>query len=166
MRARVRPPILPRRRLITRLWEGLWEDDVPEYGGDKLDITSLFQFTSAGLLFADRLFSAAGVNESRFEIGVVSPFGRVLTVAARYEGLWRAYRATSGVDLWIARDVDTGAAGDATQRGQIVAESWVNFSTTGASVSNRMASRRSWQREKRVSHKALGNAATFSHVAS
>jgi hypothetical protein len=103
--------------LSIRLWESLWEDTANALGQEALDITSLFRFAYAGLLFGRRLYARAGVDRFRLGIGVTNPLGRILAVDhARFMPFFRNYRATSRQDLWVDRDVVTADLGEADRR--------------------------------------------------
>jgi hypothetical protein len=112
-----------RSDLSVRVWESLWEDTSPQLGQDKLDVTSVFSFAYAGLLFANRLYSAIGVSRFVIEVGLTSPLGRALVVDhARFTGLFRRYRATSAADLWVRRDVRNDAVNSPEGREGVAAE--------------------------------------------
>ena len=98
------------RSLRVRIWESLWEDTSPDLGGDKVNVTSIFGFAYAGVLFAWRFYSASGVGRFQLGLGLTSPLGRALTIdPARFTGFFRSYRATSASDLWVSRDLQTAS---------------------------------------------------------
>jgi len=94
------------RDLHVNLWESLWEDSSPVLGGDKVDVTSVFRFAYAGLLFARRLYANGDVPRFRYGVGLTAPLGRALTIDhSRFTPLFRTYRATSASDLWVTREI-------------------------------------------------------------
>lgn len=91
--------------LRVRIAESLWEDtsDVLE---EAFDITTLFRFIYAGLLFAFRLYPATGVERIRVAASLTSPLNRVLTVdPAGFEPFMRDYRSSTRQDLRAEREV-------------------------------------------------------------
>ena len=98
------------RTLELRVRESLWEDasNVPGLRGQTVDIESLAAFTLGALLFGSRLFGAANVQRFGVSVGLLAPLGRRLWInPAHFVPFMQRYQATSGVDLWVTREVAT-----------------------------------------------------------
>ena len=113
------------RTLELRIRESLWEDasNMPGLRGETVDIESLAAFTLGSLLFGSNLFSAATIDRFEVSIGLVAPLGRRLWInPAHSVPFMYPYRATSGVDLWITREVATAQVASIEGRHAIALE--------------------------------------------
>jgi hypothetical protein len=102
--------------LRARIREVPWERhsnnwNVPEPDLPRpIDLTGLTVLTTAGVLFARRLYSAAAVPRFGFRIGVATPAGHRLKVDGRhFWGLNEAYVGTSRATIWVERECEVAA---------------------------------------------------------
>jgi hypothetical protein len=76
--------------------------------GRVLDIESLGAFALGALLFSSKLYRQANVDRFEISFGLVSPLGRQLWLnPGFFRPFSQVYQATSPVDLWVRRTVDT-----------------------------------------------------------
>lgn len=109
--------------LSVRLWESPWEDTSNVLGQNALDITSLFRFAYAAVLFGHRFYSRVNVQRFKLALGITNPLGRRLVVdPARFRPFFQNYRATSRQDLWVDRDLTTADLAEADQRESVASD--------------------------------------------